>query len=175
MMKKIAIIGPESTGKSTLSTQLAEHFGTVWCPEFARIYLLQNGIKYTYENLLPIAKGQKALIEETIGTAKNNLCFIDTEMFVMKVWCEVVFNNCHTWILKEAARQHYDLFLLCTPDIPWTEDVLREYPDLEMRQKLFKIYKDICINSGARWAEINGNHEQRLLQGIRAVEAALGM
>jgi NadR type nicotinamide-nucleotide adenylyltransferase len=174
-MMKVAIIGPESTGKSTLCQQLAVHFHTAWCPEFARDYLLEKGTNYHFEDLLHIAKGQKDLIEKTVDQAMANVCFIDTEMFVMKVWCEVVFNNCHTWILKEAARQHYDLFLLCTPDIPWTKDVLREYPDLEMRQKLFKIYKDICINSGARWAEINGNHEQRLLQGIRAVEAALGM
>ena len=169
-MKKIAIIGPESTGKSTLSRQLAEHYQTVWCPEYARDYLTQYGSNYTFGDLLIIAKGQKALIEKTVARAAKDFCFIDTEMYVMKVWCEVVFNNCHTWILKEVARQQYDLFLLCNTDLPWAEDKLREYPDLEMRQRLFHMYKDICINSGVPWVEIGGQEAERLQQAVRAVD-----
>lgn len=173
-MKKIAIIGPESTGKSTLSQQLAAHFRTVWCPEFARNYLLQHGTNYRFNDLLTIAKGQKALIESTAAQAKNGLWFTDTEMYVMKVWCEVVFDQCHTWILKEAALQQYDLYLLCNTDLPWVKDELREYPDLAMRQKLFKMYKDICINSGRPWALISGREEERLQQAIAAVQDITG-
>ena len=64
----------------------------------------------------------------------------------MKVWCEVAFNNCHTWILKQIATRNYDLFLLCDTDLPWVKDDLREYPDLKTRRRLFNMYKDGVVN-----------------------------
>ena len=63
-IKKVVIIGPESTGKSTLCQQLAEHYQTNWCPEYAREYLLKHGMNYTYDDLLTIAKEQIALEEK---------------------------------------------------------------------------------------------------------------
>lgn len=161
-MRKVVIIGPESTGKSTLCQQLADHYKTVWCPEFAREYLLENGMDYSYDDLLRIAHGQLALEDVMINEAQNGLYFIDTDMYVMKVWCEVAFENCHTWILKQIAQRQYDLFLLCNVDLPWQKDELREYPDLAFRKKLFQIYKDLAINSNTMWAEISGTDVQRL-------------
>ena len=107
---KIAVIGPESTGKSTLCELLAQHYNLQWCPEFAREYLLTHGTDYTYDDLLYIAKGQLAMEDEYIQsiissrqppftTHHSPLLFIDTEMYVMKVWCEFVFGKCHRWIL----------------------------------------------------------------------------
>ena len=175
-MRKIVIIGPESTGKSTLAEHLAEHYKTVWCPEFAREYLLDNkkGNNYTYEDLLNIAHGQVELEDTMLTQAKNNFYFIDTDMYVMKVWCEVAFEQCHTWILKQIAARHYDLFLLCNVDLPWKPDELREYPDLEFRKKLFAIYKDIVINSGSKWAEISGTDGQRLQMAVSIIDTVFG-
>jgi NadR type nicotinamide-nucleotide adenylyltransferase len=161
-MKKIVIIGPESTGKSTLSQQLAKHYKTVWCPEYAREYLQEIKGDYTYADLLKIAQGQVALENEMFSYATSDFYFIDTDMYVMKVWCEVAFEQCHTWILKQIALRQYDLYLLCNTDLPWTKDELREYPDLKFRQKLFNIYKDILINNKTQWVEISGTDEQRL-------------
>ena len=169
-MKKIVIIGPESTGKSTLSSQLAEHYKTVWCPEFAREYLLEKGMNYTFEDLLNIAHGQLELEDSMLTQAKNGFYFIDTDMYVMKVWCEVAFQNCHTWILKQAAQRKYDLFLLCCTDLPWKPDELREYPDHRFREKLFKMYKDIVINSNSMWSEISGTDTQRLQTAIGIID-----
>ena len=169
-MKKVVIIGPESTGKSTLSAQLAAHYKTVWCPEFAREYLLQHGTTYTYNDLLEIAKGQIVLEDATGAAAKNNLYFIDTNLYVMKVWCEVVFNNCHTWILKRIAERPYDLYLLCDTDLPWVQDGLREYPDPAMRQRLFKMYKDLLINSGTKWSVISGTPEDRFQKAVTIID-----
>ena len=149
-MKKIVIIGPESTGKSTLSKQLSKHYKTVWCPEFAREYLSEKGMDYSFDDLLNIAQGQTTLEYNIMAEATNGFYFIDTDMYVMKVWCEVAFNNCHTWILKQIAAQNYDLYLLCDVDLPWVKDDLREYPDLEIRKKLFKMYKDLLINDGSK-------------------------
>jgi NadR type nicotinamide-nucleotide adenylyltransferase len=169
MLKKVVIIGPESTGKSTLSEQLAVHYNTVWCPEFAREYLLENGKDYSFEDLLNIAKGQLTLQDNMMAHAKGYY-FVDTDMYVMKVWCEVAFNNCHTWIMKQIAARQYDLYLLCDVDLPWVKDELREYPDLAFRKKLFLMYKDLAINSGSNWAIVSGNYQERLQTAIHLID-----
>lgn len=169
-MKRIVVIGPESTGKSTLCKQLAEQYRTAWCPEYARQFLTQNGTKYSYEDLTLIAKGQLGLEKETEAEAKNGFYFIDTDMYVMKVWHEVVFGACPTWVLKIIAKTHYDLYLLCNTDLPWAQDELREYPDITTRQRLFLTYKDLVINSGIPWAIVSGTNERRLHTAINAIE-----
>ncbi len=174
MLKKIVIIGPESTGKSTLCKQLAAHYNTMWVEEYAREYLLKNGKAYTYENLLDVAKGQIAAEElavQQLSTINHqpSTIFIDTDMHVMQVWCEFVFDKCHHWILNRIAERKYDLYLLCNIDMPWVKDELREYPDLISRQKLYCHYKDILINQNVPWVEISGGYEERLEKAINAV------
>lgn len=199
MLKKIVIIGPESTGKSTLCKQLAEHYKTIWCPEFAREYLLTNGMNYTYDDLLTIAKGQLALEDQcetevrsqipiVIGTEAGSstttishsllpthhpLLFIDTDMYVMKVWCEFVFGNCHHFILDQIVQRKYDLYLLCNIDLPWVKDELREYPDIESRHKLYLIYKDLMMNQSVPWVDISGSHEERFKKAITGINTFL--
>ena len=173
-VKTIVVIGPESTGKSTLCEQLAEYYKTVWCPEFAREYLIEKGGKYDFGDLLNIARGQLELEDTILTTAKNGFYFIDTDMYVMKVWCEVVFEDCHTWILKQIAEREYDLYFLCNVDLPWVKDELREYPDLEFRRKLFKMYKDILINTKTKWAEISGADTERLQMAVSIINSVFG-
>ena len=182
MLKKIVIIGPESTGKSTLCEQLAQHYNTLWCPEFAREYLLTNGTDYTYDDLLHIAKGQIALEDEYAVMMNNphlplatfhSPLFIDTDMYVMKVWCEFVFEKCHRFILEEIVSRQYDLYLLCNIDLPWTKDELREYPDLQIRKKLYNIYEDSMINQSVPWVDISGDYEERLQKAIVATDKLL--
>ncbi|HEX8332780.1 MAG TPA: ATP-binding protein [Segetibacter sp.] len=204
-VKKIAVIGPESTGKSTLCEQLANHYNTLWCPEYAREYLLRNGASYIYEDLLEIAKGQMRLEDEYMGKVsggievrsqeigdRNNQVpdssetgnrkletgnfkpfFIDTNMYVMKVWCEFVYEKCHQYILDEIVERKYDLYLLCNIDLPWTKDDLREYPDYESRAKLYHIYKDILLDQHVPWASISGSNEERKLSAIEAIDNLL--
>jgi len=170
-MRKIIILGPESTGKSTLCSQLAEYYKTCWCPEFAREYLSERGNNYSFEDLLNIARGQLELEDTMLTQAKNGFYFIDTDMYVMKVWCEVAFEQCHTWILKQIAARQYDLYFLCDVDLPWVKDELREYPDLNFRKRLFNSYKDILINQKTKWAVISGNDTQRLQTAIGIIDS----
>lgn len=184
MLKKIVIIGPESTGKSTLGQQLAEHYESLYCPEYAREYLLANGRDYNYQDLLTIAKGQIDLEEEHITRLEERAApllekdgdiplFIDTDMYVMKVWCEFVFNNCHSFILEQIAKRKYDLYLLCEPDLPWVKDELREYPDHATRLRLFKIYRELMVNQSVPWAIVRGQEQNRLQVAIHAVDNLL--
>ncbi len=179
-INKVVVIGPESTGKSTLCTLLAEHFITAWCPEYAREYLLAHGTNYTYDDLLTIAKGQLALEEEYKSKATElwkargkktakPLLFVDTDMHVMKVWCEFVFGKCHPFIVNKIAEETCNLYLLCNVDLPWVKDELREYPDLQTREKLYHIYKDILIHQPVRWIDIKGEYDQRIQTAVEAV------
>jgi NadR type nicotinamide-nucleotide adenylyltransferase len=177
MIKKIVIIGPESTGKSTLCKQLAQHFNTTWCPEYAREYLNQNRIKYSYTDLKKIAEGQLVMedycteeVNSKLKTEKAKLVFIDTNMYVMKVWYEYVFGRCEYFVLDEIAARNYDLYLLCNIDLPWTFDEMREYPEEAPRMELYNMYKDLLINQTTPWIEISGNYEERLQKAIAAVE-----
>jgi NadR type nicotinamide-nucleotide adenylyltransferase len=181
MVKKIVVIGPESTGKSTLCEQLADHYHTLWCPEYAREYLLANGTDYTYDDLLTIAKGQVKLEDEymakmnrsSLPAAAITPFFIDTDMYVMKVWCEFVFGRCHRYILDQIVERKYDGYLLCDTDLPWVKDELREYPDLESRRRLYQLYKDIMINQAVPWFVIHGSTDERLQHAIAAVDKLL--
>jgi nicotinamide riboside kinase len=196
-VKKVVIIGPESTGKSTLCELLARHYNALWCPEYAREYLLTHGTHYTYNDLLSIAKGQLRLeedyvrkvngerlmvdgdkeinTEQTINPQSLNrqLVFVDTDMYVMKVWCEYVFNKCHQFILEKITEQKTNLYLLCNIDLPWVKDELREYPDLESRKELYHIYKDILVNQNVPWVDISGTYKQRLQTAVAAVDKLL--
>jgi len=184
MIKKVVVLGPESTGKSTLCAQLAAHFKTSWVKEYAREYLLTNGTDYTFDTLLDIAKGQLRLEEEAIKTLQSllespasrprknsQMIFIDTDMYVMKVWCEFVFNQCHHLILNQIVERKYELYLLCDIDLPWVKDELREYPDLVTREKLYHHYKDILVNQHVAWVNISGNYAERLQKAIQAVDS----
>jgi len=208
MLKKIVAIGPESTGKSSLCKQLAGYYHTLWCPEYAREYLMVHGMDYTYDNLLTIAKGQLELEEKysqlaidpgskgeqwTNGNKSDSnpslitpsgaeglpeaphdsLLFIDTDMYVMKVWCEFVFGKCHQFILDQIEIKKYDLYLLCDIDLPWVHDELREYPNEGPRQELYGIYKRIMQNQPTPWIEMSGSYEQRVQKGIDAVNKIL--
>ena len=190
-LKKIVVIGPESTGKSSLCAELAAHYHTAWCPEYAREFLLRQGMNYTYEDLLTIARSQIEMEENYIesisgraadisgpGNGEPNrpagpVLFIDTDMYVMKVWCEFVFGKCHTWILDQIAHRKYDLYLLCNTDLAWVRDELREYPDLESRQRLFHIYKDAMVNQKTPWIEISGDYQARFRKAVQAVDKLL--
>ncbi|MCD6063539.1 MAG: ATPase [Flavipsychrobacter sp.] len=169
-VKKIVVIGPESTGKSTLSEALAESLQTVWVPEYARGYLEKRHGTYDEADLLQIAKGQLALEDNLFKKASKTL-ICDTDLYVIKVWSEHKYGRCHQWILDQIASRKYDLYLLTDIDFDWQDDPLREHPSAEMRQYFHKIYRDIVINSGVPYALISSTPEERLKAALQAINA----
>ena len=124
-MIRIGITGPESSGKTTLAKALSEELGASYISEFARKYLTELGRPYEQNDLIEIAKGQL----NGILTGSSSLQIIDTDFIVLKIWLEEKYNSTSAYIEDLIAKNHFDLHILCTPDIPWEEDSLRENPD----------------------------------------------
>jgi NadR type nicotinamide-nucleotide adenylyltransferase len=163
---RIAVTGPESTGKSILTQQLAEFFGTPWVPEFAREYIDRLDRPYAEEDILVIAKGQLEAEERQAAMATDAL-FCDTELTVTRIWSEVKYGHCHPWILEKIREHSYDLYLLCDIDIPWENDPQREHPHL--REHLFSLYQNELNGRGCRFEVVSGLGGERLENAIRGI------
>jgi len=149
---RIAFTGPESSGKTTMSKWLSEHFSFGFVEEYAREHLSQK-TDYNLEDLNKIAIEQFRRYQESGNFA------IDTEMLVMKVWCEEKYNYCSDLILELLERQKLDFYFLCKPDIPWEEDPLRENP-LD-RDRLFMKYEENLIEQGFDYTVLEGTFIER--------------
>ena len=167
---KIALFGPESTGKTTLARQLADYYKTEWVPEFARDYLQEkwdsSQQRCTVDDMLPIAYGQAKLENERTLIA-NKYLFCDTNLMVTKVFSEVYYNYCDP-LLHEAARAHeYDLFFLTDIDVPWEKDDLRD--KAEGRESVFAVFKQSLIDNNKPFITISGDQDLRLKKAIASV------
>lgn len=134
-MFKVGIIGPESTGKSTLARYLAKRYNGICVPEYAREYIEKLNRSYTMEDVEAIARHQIEQLQEI----KDGLYFFDTELIITKVWFVHKYGSCPPWL--EQAIQDYlmDVYLLTYPDIEWKPDPVRENPDI--RLELFDRYE----------------------------------
>lgn len=166
-MLKIAITGPESTGKSTLSAQLATHFQAAWVPEFARTYLAEIDRPYEFTDLEQIARGQIALWQK--AAAQNpEILFLDTELLVLKIWSEHAYGKSAPFLLEALQQQKVDLYLLLNVDLPWQPDPQREHPHL--REYFYQIYKKELQRMQVPFVEISGAQENRLQNAVAAIE-----
>lgn len=168
-LKRILILGPESTGKSTLAEDLANYFGEPWVPEYAREYLEKIERAYQFEDLLEIGKGQ-LILEDFLAQKAKKLLFVDTDLRVIHIWSEHRFGKTDPWVLREIKERKYDLILLTDTDLPWEPDPLREYPELEMRQYFFEKYKNLAQESGFPLVTVSGDRESRLRSAVEAVD-----
>ena len=166
-MYRIAVTGPESTGKSVLAKQLAEHYSAEMVPEFARSYLDQIRRPYSLHDLEIIAAGQVSS-EDTAAAAGCSMMICDTELTVIKIWAEHCFGNCPVPVEQELMRRSYDLYLLCNIDLPWEYDPLREHPNL--REYFFNLYLKELNSRGTNVKIIEGSGSLRLENAIRYVD-----
>ena len=168
---KIAIYGPESTGKTTLSNQLADHFNTEWAPEFSRDYLQQKWDSKkeicTPDDLLPIAIGQIKLENSALQKAINYL-FVDTCLMTTKVFSEIYYGYCDSKLDKAARKHKYDLFFLTDIDVPWEKDDLRDKP--EGRETVFSVFKKSLIDNNKPFITLSGDASLRLKKAVSIID-----
>jgi NadR type nicotinamide-nucleotide adenylyltransferase len=165
-LKRIAITGPESTGKSTLAEALAMHYNSVFVPEFARDYIEKLERDYDFSDILVIAQGQLKQEQEFAGKASGFL-FCDTELLVTRIWSWHRYGKTHEWIDNQINNKRYDLYLLCNIDLPWEYDPQREHPHL--REYFFNWYHKELISLDVPFVIISGTAEERLFNAIKAI------
>jgi len=166
-VKKVAVIGPECTGKSDLSAFLATHFKTEWAREYARGYMDKLVRPYAQSDLLTIAHGQLR-VEEEFMRDSNKVLICDTNLYVIKIWSQFKFGTVDEEILNHIATRKYDLYLLTYIDIPWQDDPQREHPT--KRQELYDIYLREMKNQPVPFVEIKGERELRRKMAVSAIE-----
>lgn len=171
-IRRVALVGPESCGKSYLSEKLAAHFNTVFVEEYGRTYCEKFGMDSTDLDFAHVAGGQ-LYREDEMALEANRLLFCDTELIVTQVWSEVYFGGkCQPWIFWANHARRYDLFLLCAPDIPWVNDGLREFEG--QRQWMFDRLRQELECRGLPFEIIQGDFEVRTSRAIAAVERLSG-
>lgn len=164
---KIAIVGPESTGKSLLSEQLAKHYNTTWVTEVARSYLQNLSRPYNFDDLSVIAKLQLAE-EERLSKTANNFLFCDTNLIVIKVWSDFKYGRTEKWIVDAIQKSDYSLHLLTDIDLPWEDDPLREHP--HFRSQLFELYLQELNSFGLEYQTVRGIGEDRIKNALNHIE-----
>lgn len=165
-MIKIAIIGPESTGKSTLTKGLADYFQEPFVPEYGRIYLQIHGPEYEYDDLRQIADEMIQLESQQIKNA-NKFLFCDTDLIMMKVWYQIRYKEVNQKLIKQLEENNYDYYFICYPDLPWEPDPLRENP--EIRQELLEMYIEEVKSKKIPYTIIKGKN--RLEQAVKKIKA----
>ncbi|MBC6994928.1 ATP-binding protein [Neolewinella lacunae] len=157
----IRITGPESSGKSTLARDLAWALDGVYVAEAARGYLLARQGRYTAADLPRIWEVQRRS-EDAARAHSPGLVVCDTGPEVIRIWAEVKYGQCPKELRQAQLERHYDLTLLCAPDLPWEPDPLREAPDQATRLALFARYRELLP-------------EAHVISGEERLERAVGL
>lgn len=165
-MRRIAIVGPESSGKTTLAEALARELAVPLVPEAARAFLGGLGRHYQEQDLLAIAREQAAS-EERLAEGHPSVLICDTDLITIRIWSEEKYGRCHPWIVEQTEERHYDLWLLCRPDMPWEPDPLRENP-LD-RDRLFGVYEAMLAALGKPHRIVEGPLAQRMNTAVEAI------
>jgi nicotinamide riboside kinase len=167
---KIAVVGPESTGKSTMSAFLAEHYHTVWVPEFARGYCEKLTEPPTWQDEINMFYGQLTLEAELLPQA-NKLLICDTTFITVKIWSDYTFGRSPQEVLDELPAHPYGLYLLLDIDLPWEEDPLRDFPHL--REHFMEVWYKELRDLNARFTLISGTGADRYERAVKAIDSFL--
>lgn len=156
-MITVCFHGAESTGKSTLAAQLSLEHGWAWVPEYGRTYCEERGIDLTMDDLLAIARGEQAAIEQA-AVARPEVLLIDTDQLMTAAWAEMLFGTVPDELL---TYPHADLYLLFDADVPWIGDGTRFFGNNEERQRFAAMAEHVLNRCGVRWMRIAGSWEER--------------
>ena len=173
-MKRVVLVGSESTGKTTLAQQLAQHFGVEWVPEFVRDYAATRNAPLEFSDHGPIARGQMALEDEylTRGASRNaRLLIQDTDLLSTAVYCAHYYDECPAWLAEAARARRPDLYLLMDIDLPWVADPQRDRG--HVRPTMHALFRDAVEISGAPFVTIRGDATERFTSARAAIENLL--
>lgn len=171
-MKKIIITGVESTGKTFLTTKLSMEFKAPKMDEYAREYIIKNGLVNTYNQFCTIRDHQLQRQELFLKKNQNeSLVLFDTDGLTLHIWSKYVYNVIDEKIIQNILNQPADLYILLTPELPWVQDGMREYPDIKQREFIHQIYVATLEELGLNYAIVDGSaYEDREKSAFKIVE-----
>ena len=165
---KIAVVGPESTGKSTVAEQLARQLGTVCVPEYAREYCRHLNREYTLQDEMNMFYGQVALERSLTPLAQNNVLVCDTMFLTIKIWCDHLFGHTPDEVHDALKGVQYDLYLLMDIDLPWVDDPLRDFPKL--REHFMEVWHNELNAIKGNYTVVSGLGDERYENAWGAVK-----
>ncbi|MCK6617252.1 MAG: ATP-binding protein [Cyclobacteriaceae bacterium] len=170
LVKRVAIVGPECTGKTALSIALADYYQTVWVPEVARTYIEGLTRPYQQDDLFFIAQAQLQA-EEKLAKQANRVLICDTNLIVIKVWSEFKYRSCDNRITEWLTNRHYDHHFLTDIDVPWEDDPQREHPD--KRDYFFEVYRNELLKLKVPFTKLSGPLKERLHTASTVIDSLL--
>ncbi len=168
-MLKVVLIGPESSGKTVLAEQLAQHFETTWVPEYLRVFFDEKQAVFE-ENMQEIAQKQLKSEENGLKMAQRAI-FYDTNCMTLKVYHQLYFDSEPFWFNTLFKKENYDHYLLLKPDIPWVDDGQRDMP--HRREELFKLFEQELQAIEADYTIVHGDFQSRTSMAIQKVSELL--
>lgn len=171
-LKRVCIVGPESTGKSTLARDLARHFHTRHAWEYARPLLDPQGGQCFEDDIPRIVRGQLAT-EDALARQANRVLFCDTDALTTTIWAEVLFDHCPPWVRDVADERRYDLYLLLDVDVRWTDDGQRFFSDPAVRQAKFERFHRALHCRGLPYVILRGGWDVRFRDACAAVSSLI--
>jgi NadR type nicotinamide-nucleotide adenylyltransferase len=169
-IKKIAIVGPESTGKSTMSQQLAKFYKVPWVPEYARYYCAALTTDCTLQDEINMFHGQLALEEAVLASAQTDFIICDTTFITVKIWSDEMLGKTPQIVLDAIKSRSYDFYLLLDIDLPWQDDPLRDFP--HKRAHFMQVWHQELKAINANYQVISGT-ETRLQNAVSAINGFL--
>jgi NadR type nicotinamide-nucleotide adenylyltransferase len=169
--RRVVVFGPESTGKTSLAKRLAQHYRTVWVPEWARGHLDPADGRCAPDDFPRIALGQAAS-EDALALQANRVLICDTDTLTTTIWSEVYLGHCDEAIRALARQRAHDLYLLCDIDVPWVHDGQRDMP--HRREEFRERCRAALAAHGRPVVEISGSWETRFQLAVAAIDRLLG-
>lgn len=176
-VKRIAVFGTESTGKTRLAERLARHFGVNWVPEYAREFWDAHGV-IGLEDMVPIAREQWRREDDAARAAdakRERILICDTEALTTMLWSDLLYGTCPEEVRRGAEKrcQNYSLYLLLNADVPFDPDPARCFPEAEDRAKAARVWRGAVERRGLPFVEIRGEWAERERTAIAAVERVI--
>lgn len=157
-VNRIVVTGPESTGKTKIASYLADRFNCTWIPEYARYYIENLQSKYDYADIEAIARKQ---VQDYKSYSSGGIIIFDTWLIITKIWFREVYHKYPEWLQESIDTLKIDLYLLCSPDLAWESEPVRESGGKEKREKLYRAYETEIIKTGVPYGIIQGTGRLR--------------